>query len=208
MAHGNRPAIDVDPGRVHLERLQKAQDDGGESLVHLEQVNIANPKARTGQNPLGHRYRPGQHDGRIGADFGGGADPGARFQPMHHPKLRIADQNRRRPIGDPAGVSGVVHMFDPLQMRVFHQGHLVEAGHRLAHLGKRRFQGTKGLHIGAGPHVFIAVEDQKAVAVAYGNHAAGKAPLRPSRRRPLLTFHRQSIELIAAETIFGGEDIR
>src|SRR4051794_22549597 len=45
MAHRDRAAIDVDLLRVELEEFSIEEDDRGESLVDLEEVDVARPHA-------------------------------------------------------------------------------------------------------------------------------------------------------------------
>ena len=74
MAHGDRAAVDVDLARIDVERLQEAQHDGGEGFVDLEEIDVGDRHARAGEHLLRHVDRAGQHDRRLGADIGEGAD--------------------------------------------------------------------------------------------------------------------------------------
>ena len=101
----------------------------------------------------------------------------------------------------------MVDVVDPLQMRVFHQGNLVETRHRLAPFLERGLQAAKALHVGARAHVFVAVQDGQAVDVLDRHHRFREPARRPGRRRPLLAFHRQRICLIPGKAVFRGDDV-
>ena len=179
MAHGDGAAVDVDAGGVDAERLHEAQHHGGEGLVDLEEVDVADLHAALAQDLFGHRHRAGQHDRRVGADLGGGPDAGARLQAVLLAEVPGADQHRRRAVDDAGGVAGVVDVVDALEVRVLQDRHRVEAGHHLAHLLERRLERAERLHVGAGAHVLVAVEDRQAVDVLHRHDRAGEAALLP-----------------------------
>ena len=120
---------------------------------------------------------------------------------------RVADQHRRRAVHDAGGVPGVVDVADPLKMRILHHRDLVEAGHCLTHVLEGGLEGTKGLHVGAGAHVFVGGEDRQTVLVADRQDGFGKPPFGPSLRGAALGFHRQRVGLVAGKAVFGGDDV-
>ena len=207
MAHGDGPAVDVHPVRIHIKRLHEAQHDRGEGLVHLKEVDIADRHAGIPQDFFGDRHGAGQHDRGVGTDLGGGTDAGARFQAKAVAEVAVADQDRGGPIDDAAGIAGVVDMGDPLQMRVFHQGDAVEAGHDLSHLFEAGLQRPKALHVGLGAHVFVMAQNGQAVLIGDGQHRSGEAPLFPGQGCPALAFHGQTVGVIAGEAVLGGDDV-
>ena len=85
MAERDRAAVDVDLRRIDVERLQEAQHHRGERFVDLEQIDVGDAHARTREHLLGHVDRAGEHDRRLGADIGEGADAGARLRPSSAP---------------------------------------------------------------------------------------------------------------------------
>ena len=61
----------------------------------------------------------------------------------------------------------MVDVVDFFQVWVLHQRDLIKARHDLTHCLKRWVQGTKGLHVGLGAHVFIVIKDRDAVDVTH-----------------------------------------
>src|ERR1700689_3489275 len=66
MTHRDRAAIDVDVLLGQVQVPDPLQDDGGERLVELEQVDVVKPEARGGQNLPGGRLGAREHDRRVG----------------------------------------------------------------------------------------------------------------------------------------------
>ena len=85
----------------------------------------------------GHVDRPGEHQRRLRADIGEGADARARLQPRRLAGLGIADQHGRRAVDDARRIAGMVHVVDALQLGMRLDGHGVEAA-LLAHHRERR----------------------------------------------------------------------
>ena len=101
----------------------------------------------------------------------------------------------------------MVDVVDAFQMRVFHQRDLVETGHHFAHFLKRRLERSKALHISAGAHVFVMVQNGQAVLVAHRHNRFRKAVVGPSGRGTALGFNGQRIGVITAKTVFGCDNI-
>ena len=55
--------------------------------------------------------------------------------------------------------------------------------------------------------MFVFGQDRQAVDVFDRDHGPGKAAVVPRRRRPLLAFDRVSVDVIAREAVFGGDQI-
>ena len=130
------------------------------------------------------------------------------FSPCASPNSRVADQDRGGAVDDAGGVAGVVDVVDPLQMRVFQDRHRVEAGHHLAHVLEGGLQRAERLHVGAGAHVFVAVEDRQAVAVADRRSPISRSGPRPrpvAARRWLSTA--SASHVVAGEAELGGDDV-
>ena len=105
----------------------------------------------------------------IGADLGGRLDPGTRLEAVFLTEFLVADQNSRRTIDDARAVARVVDVIDPLKMRVFQHRNLVEAGHLLTHHREGGVQRAEALHVGAGAHVLVAIQNGQAVLVLDGD---------------------------------------
>ena len=136
VAHGDGAAIHIDHlAGVDLEGLQEAQHHGGEGLVDFEKVDIAD-----GLMPLSARIFSVTGTGPVSmmvgssADLGGGLDAGAGGEPVGLAEGLGADQHGGGAVDDAGAVAGMVDVIDLLKMRIFHQRHLVETGHDLAHL--------------------------------------------------------------------------
>ena len=63
------------------------------------------------------------------------------------------------------------------------------------------------MHIGLRAHVFVMCQYFQAVLIVDRDHRFGKAAFFPSDARAALAFHRQQVGIIAAEPVFGGNDI-
>src|SRR6056297_2786992 len=207
VAHGDRAAVDVDYTRVDIKGLHESQDDGGKRLVHLEQVDVRNRHAAVFEGLVRGWNRTGQHDRGVSTDLGGLADTGPGGKPPFFAKLLAANQHTGGAIDDARGVPGVVDMVDLFKMRVLQLGHGIEARHHLAHLLEAGVETAKRLHAGARAHVFVVVQNGQAVLVPHFDDRLGKALVFPRGSGALLAFHRQGIGVIAAEAIFGGDDI-
>src|SRR5882757_10369502 len=66
--------LDLRRGQAHV--LAEAQDDRGERLVHLEQVDVIDSQTGLQQRLAGGRRRAGEHDRRVRAADRGGHDAG------------------------------------------------------------------------------------------------------------------------------------
>ena len=132
MAHGDRAAVHVHLVVRHLEDLHVAQHDGGEGFVQLEQVDVAHVHAGQLQRLLRRRRRAGQHDCRLRADRGEGADAGTGLEAGTLAELLAADQDRGGAINDARRIAGVMDVDQLLDLGVALLRHRVEARHHLA----------------------------------------------------------------------------
>src|SRR6185437_13324174 len=80
VAQGDGTPVDVDPVRVGLVHAEPGQHDGGERLVDLEQVDVADVHAAALEHPLGGRDGTVQVVVGLVADQALGHDPGPRRQ--------------------------------------------------------------------------------------------------------------------------------
>ena len=110
------------------------------------------------------------------------------FRPWLIAEVAGADQHRGGAVDDARGVAGVVDVVDPLEVRVLQDRHRVEAGHGLAHVLERGLERAERLHVGAGAHVLVAVEDRQAVDVADRHDRAGEAVVLPGGGGALLAL--------------------
>ena len=162
MAHGDGAAIDVHPVVVDVEGLHVTQDHGGEGLIEFEKIDIGKRHSGLFQELFGHIHRAGEHQRRIGADIGECLDAGAGLD-AHRLAARLrTDQHGGSAIDDAGRIAGVVDVVDALDFRVGHDADGFEAAHFTRHLEGRIERGQR-LHVGAGAHMLVAVEDRQAV---------------------------------------------
>src|SRR5688572_17285303 len=76
VAHGDGAAVDVDLVEGQAEVLDEAEDDRGEGLVDLDEVEFVGADAGLGQRLAAGGGGAGEHDGGVGAGDGGGQDAG------------------------------------------------------------------------------------------------------------------------------------
>ena len=100
MAHGDGTAVDVDLGVIDIEGLFKAHDDRGESFVDFKEVDVADAHAAFAQDFLCDGDGACEHDGRVCADLGGGADARARLKAELFAQLFVANQDSGCAIDD------------------------------------------------------------------------------------------------------------
>src|SRR5271170_5098480 len=62
MPHGDGAPVDVDLLQIEIEVLDKAQHDGGERLVDLDQVEVLDGQAGLPERLAAGRGRTGEHD--------------------------------------------------------------------------------------------------------------------------------------------------
>ena len=98
-------------------------------------------------------------------------------------------------------------MINPLQMRVFHQRHLIKPRHALAHIFESGLERTKALHIGGGAHVLVVIKDHQPVLIAHRDDRGAKSGLIPRHFGAALGFDPQRIGFITAKAVFGGDEI-
>src|SRR5699024_8781410 len=133
MAHGDGAAVDVELLVRDVHVLLETQDDRGERLVELPEVDVVGGETGGGQRLLGGRGGAGQHDGGVGAGGGGGDDAGAGRH-VHGPAgLFRSDDDERRAIDDAGRVATVVDVVDLLDPVVLLQCHGIEATHVADH---------------------------------------------------------------------------
>ncbi len=208
MPHGNRAAVDVDLVVIDIERLLEQHDNAGEGFVDLKQINVADRHPVIGKDFLGHRNRAGQHDRRIGADFGGRLDAGTGFQTILFAKLFVANQNSRRAIDDARRVACMVDVIHPFKLGVFLQGNLVETGHDLALILEAGFQCSERLHISARAHEFVIIKDRQTIHIAHRHDGFGETFVVPRRLGPLLAFNSHRIGHVTGKPIAAGDNVR
>src|SRR4051794_26302189 len=119
MAHGDRAAVDVDLLHVEPHVAHEAQDDRGEGLVDLDEVELLDADARLGQRLARGRGRAGQHDRRVGAAHRGGEDACLRLHPEVLARLLVADGQQRRAVDDARAVARRVDVLDALDQWYF-----------------------------------------------------------------------------------------
>ena len=90
----DRPAVVVDLFHVGAGFLLPGEDDRGEGFIDLEEIDVFQLQAGLLQHFRGRGDRPGQHDGRLGADDRLGHDPRPRLEPEFLGLLRRHDQDR------------------------------------------------------------------------------------------------------------------
>ena len=118
VAHGDGAAVDVDAGGVDVEGLQEAEDDGGEGLVDLEEVDV-------GDAPCRRSRRIFSVTGTGPVSMIVGSVPilavalmrARGLRPWRTPKSRSPIRTRGGAVDDAGGVAGVVDVVDPLEVR-------------------------------------------------------------------------------------------
>src|SRR6516165_385874 len=118
VSHRDRTAIDVDLLRIELEQLLVEQHHGREGFVELEQIDVGCRHAGALQYLARHLLGPGQHDARLRADRGEGADTGARSEAHRRSGLAGTEQDRGRTVDDPRRIAAVVDVLDRFDLRV------------------------------------------------------------------------------------------
>ena len=206
MAHGDGAAVDVDPVVRDVEGLHVAQHDRGESLVQLEQVDVLELHLGALQQLFGHVDRAGQHDRRLGADVGEGADAGARLHAQRLAGLLRAEQHGGGAIDDAGRIAGMVHVVDLLDFRMALDGDGVEAAHLAGH-GEGRVERASACMSVVGPHMLVMVEDGQAVLVLHRHDRVLEVALLPGLGRALLALHRIGVDVVAREAVFGGDQV-
>ena len=108
MAQRNGAAVGIDEiGILRQPELAEAGDGlGGEGLVQLDDVEIADGEAEALQQLLRRRHRPDPHDPRRHAGRGHAQHPCPRRQPVALGRRSRGEQQSRRPIIDARGIAG------------------------------------------------------------------------------------------------------
>ena len=207
MPEGDGPAVDVDAVVIDVEGLHEAQHHRGERFVHLEEVDVANAHPGGGEYPLRRRDRAGQHDRRVRADPGAGADAGARREAVPVAEGARADEDGGGAIDDARGIAGMVDMGDPLEMGVFQQRHRVEARHRLADVAEGGLERPEAGHVGAGPRMLVLREQRQAVDVGDGHDRAREPVVGNGGGGTRLALDGKGVDIRAAEAEFGRDDV-
>jgi hypothetical protein len=204
--HGDRAAVDVDLLHVEAHVAHEAQDDGGEGLVDLDEVELVDADARLGQRLARGGRGTGEHDRRVRARDRGGEDPGARLQPELGAGLLVADRHERGAVDDARRVARRVHVVDALDPVVLLQRDGVEAAH-LAHHLKRRLELRQPADRRAGADELVVVEHHVVVDVEHRDDRVGELPLRLRRRGALLRAGRVGVDVVARELLDGGDQV-
>src|SRR5216683_4876466 len=71
MAKRNRAAVRIHTSHVGLKRARPAKDHGGERLIDLEQVDVADSKTVFLEELTSRRHRPLEHEHRVAANQAG-----------------------------------------------------------------------------------------------------------------------------------------
>ena len=150
--------------------------------------------------------RAGQHQHRLGADVGEGADAGARLQAHRLAGLLRAEQHGRRAVDDAGRIAGVVDVVHFLDFGMLLHGHRVEAAHLAGHDEGRVERGQR-LHVGRRAHVLVMVEDGEAVLVLDRDDRVLEAALVPGLGGALLALDGIGVDVVAREAVFGGDQV-
>ena len=206
MAKRDRAAIDVHLVVRDFEMLHVAQHDRGEGLVQLEQVDIVEGHLGPLEQLLGHVDGTGEHKRRVGADIGEGTDFRTRLKAERLAPLLRAHQHGGGTVHDTGRISRMVDMLDRFHIRMRLDGDGIETAH-LTHHHEGRIERSQRLHVGAGPHVLVLVQNGKAVNVLDRRDGFGEAAVLPACLRALLAFHRIGVDIVAREAPFRGDQI-
>ena len=143
----------------HIKSLHESQHHGGESPRSTsKKVNIRNLHSAVAQDPFQFTRRQGRSAMIVGSVpiLAVARILALGFQTMFFAKGLTTNQHPRGPIDNARRIARVVNMFDFFKMRVFHQRHLVEAGHHRRPCPlKAGFHAPRLCHIGAGAQVFV-----------------------------------------------------
>ena len=106
MAQCDRTAVDVQAVERHVEFTRPHQRHRREGLVDLEQVDVAGRQPGHVQHLARRRHRPGQHQGRVGADRGERADAGARLEAQAVHRVTRHQEQHRGAVRNLGGITG------------------------------------------------------------------------------------------------------
>ena len=101
----------------------------------------------------------------------------------------------------------MVDVVDLLDLGMFQNRDIVEAGHLLAHHLEGGAERAERLHVGVGPHQFVTIKHDFADHVADWQDRLGKAVLVPGPGGAFLALDSISVDVITAIAIFGGDQI-
>ena len=109
VAHGDGAAVRVGALEIGARLLRPRQHDGGERLVHLEDIDVVETEAGALEQRLRRRNRTGEHQHRVTPDEHRVDDA----RPSPHAQLRRPflghEQQRARAVGDLRRRAGRVH---------------------------------------------------------------------------------------------------
>ena len=100
------PPLGLTRGEVRAGLPLPGEDDRGERLVDLDQVDLVEREPGPAQRVRGRRDRRGEHQHRVVAAGGQMRDPGARFQAALADRTLGRDQQGGRAVRDLAGQGG------------------------------------------------------------------------------------------------------
>ncbi|MNT58805.1 hypothetical protein D3C72_1962680 [compost metagenome] len=100
MPQGNGSPVDVQLLMGYASLQHPRQRHRGKCFIDLEQVDVIDAQPGLGQHLAGGSNRPGQHQGRVGANRGESANARTRLEPKFFRRVGIHQQQRGSTIGD------------------------------------------------------------------------------------------------------------
>ena len=143
---------------------------------------------------------------RIGTDIGKMLDAGARLKAHGVTPGLGADQNCGRAINDTGRIAGMVHVVDALDFRMCLDADGIKAAHLAGHL-EGGVEGSEILHRRCRTHMLVLGKDGDAVLVLHRDHRLVEIAAVPGMAGALLALDRIGIDVVARETILGGDEI-
>ena len=129
------------------------------------------------------------------------------FSPCASPNSRLPISSAAAPSTMPEELPAWWTWLIRSRCGIFHDRDLVEAGHHLAHVLEGGLQRAKRLHVGAGAHVFVVVEDRQAVLVRIGTTDCAKRPSSQAAAARFWLSTAKASTVVAGEAVFGGDDV-
>src|SRR5664279_6036607 len=206
MAEGNRSAVDVDLLVRHVEVLHELHHDRGESLVGLEQIDVAGAEPGLGECFHHRRPRTREHDRRFGGDDAGRDEACPRRQAEVGADPLTADQHQGGAVDDAGRVARRVKVVDLLEPVVLLQRDRIEAAH-LAECGERGLQCAERLDGRARARELIVVEHDVAVDVDNRDERAAERAVGYRFARAGLRFGREAIEVLTTEALDRADEV-
>jgi len=112
MAERDGAAVYIDLGVIKPEGLQIAENNSGEGLVDLEEVDVCDRHFRPRQQLSGHVDRTRQHHRGLRTDIGEARILPRGLAPIALARLFRADQHAPPAIDNARGIAGVMHVID------------------------------------------------------------------------------------------------